>query len=385
MVTRRSFLKKLLGLGAGVGFYSLQYLPIPEYDLNTPPYSEPAVTPTVTSNPPPMPNPPKESSLMVRKPFLNSKTPITIPTYDGSGQANHPSVIDFKTEFGLESWEGFRYWMAMTPYPHSNSTLENPSILVSKDGINWIVPPGLKNPIVEKPLGNITNHYNSDPELVFDPDQKILILYWREYLFDTYEKIWCKKISLQGKENKILNFEQHWDRKLGLILSPTIWRKNSQEWYMWTTNGESVMNLFISKNGIEWNQGQACHSPWDTWNGGYIPWHISAKPNILEQRIEFLIAGWPKKGNMFNCQLLYATAPMSQPTELSMPLLVPLLKSSGEQQWDNGFIYRSSFVLEQSETTKYRVWYSASSKERAWHIGYMEGELKTTISSSKQM
>ena len=56
----------------------------------------------------------------------NADNPCTTPTYDGSGQGMHPSVYDAGAG---ETWNGHRYWMAMTPYPNNDSTKENPSIL----------------------------------------------------------------------------------------------------------------------------------------------------------------------------------------------------------------------------------------------------------------
>ena len=87
---------------------------------------------------------------------------------------------------------------------------------------------------------------------------------------------------------------------------------------------------------------------------------------------------------MKECQLFYATAPMSQPQELSMPLLGPLLGPGTGDQWDSGYIYRSSFVLEPGVTTKFRIWYSACSKEKVWHIGYTEGTLDNISSTTQQ-
>lgn len=384
-MNRRNFLKGVFGLGASLGVYGLSFLPVPAFKTD---YAEPDAALPVTANPAgptdpaSLPNQLKLPSLVLEKPFLNAQAPLLIPTYDGSGQANHPSVIDFKTEHNLDTFEGYRFWMAVTPYPFSDYTLENPSILVSKDGINWLPHPRLKNPGVQKVSSNPKEKkYNSDPELVYDPEQKVLLVYWREYFHEQYEKIWRKKI-MPIQEDKTLCYEQFRDRKKGLILSPTIWHKNPQEWYMWTTNGESIVNLFSSKNGVEWHLYGPCKSPWNTWNGGYIPWRIAAKPNLAREKIEFLIAGWPKDASIANCQLLYAMAPINQPTELTMPLEKPLLTSASGQQWDNGFIYRSSFVVKDSDITQYQIWYSAASKNRVWHIGYTDGKIKTVFTNS---
>ncbi|TGE31762.1 hypothetical protein [Desulfosporosinus sp. Sb-LF] len=374
MTTRRIFLKTLFGTVASLYCFKLFSLENNAKRVLKPLSAASAIADEV--------QPDHLSHLISNKPFINAFNHIVTPTYDRSGQAVHPSVIDFKTEYGIETWGEFRYWMAITPYPNFNSTVENPSILVSKDGLNWINPPGIKNPLAPRPLGVLSflsRNYNSDPELVYDPDQNKLILYWREYSDGAFEKIWAIKISSNHKQStKILCFEKTWDyKKTGLVLSPTVWRKNAKEWYLWTTDGKSTMHLQTSTDGLTWSTGQPCSAPWVTWNGGYIPWHVVAKPNHIEQRIDFLIAGWPINGTINDCQLLYATAPISQPKELSMPLLGSLLGPGAIGQWDNGYIYRSSFVLEPGDATKFRIWYSACSKKKAWYIGYTEGAIPT--------
>jgi len=362
-ITRRKFLKTFIGTAAGFYFFGFSSS---KNDAKLVSH-QPALVIADEVKPP-------QSHLIIKKPFINALNHIVTPTYERSGQAVHPSVIDFKTEYGIVTWGEFRYWMVLTPYPNFNSAFENPSLLVSKDGLNWISPPDIKNPLASKPLGSISGNYNSDPELVYDPDQNTLILYWREYSRDAYEKIWAKKISSNYKlSDKILCLEKAWNHQTGLVLSPTVWRRGVKEWYMWTTDGNSTMHLYTSIDGVSWGSGQPCSTPWNTWNGGYIPWHIEAKPNHIEQKIEFIIAGWPKQGTMKDCQLLYATAPMSQPKELSMPLMGSLLGASAGNQWDNGYLYRSSFVRETGDAPKFRIWYSACSKEKIWHIGYTEG------------
>jgi len=383
-MNRRHFLKGIFGLGATLGVYRLSILPMPAFKTESLEYAS-TLSATASSgdftNPALPTNQSTSPFLVLEKPFSNADAPLLIPTYDNSGQTCHPSVIDFTTEYNLETFEGFRFWMAITPYPFSDYTLENPSILVSNDGKKWLTHPRLKNPVVPRVSGSAKDRkYNSDPELVYDPEESVLLLYWREYCHEQYEKIWRKKI-MPFQEDKTLCYERLRDRKQGLILSPTIWRKNSQEWYMWTTNGDSMVHLFTSKNGIDWYLDKPCQSPWNTWNGGYIPWHISAKPNLAKAKIEFLIAGWHKDSSLANCQLLYAMASIDQPADLTMPLDKPLLTSASGQHWDNGLIYRSSFVIIDSDTTQYKIWYSAASVNRVWHIGFTEGEIRSVPAS----
>lgn len=106
---------------------------------------------------------------------------LVIPTYDGSGQAVHPDVLDF----GEDGWNGYRYWMVMTPYPGGDATKENPSILVSNDKETWVVPNGLTNPIVPQPE---TGGLNSDPDLWYDSATGRLYCLWREFRAGRYER-----------------------------------------------------------------------------------------------------------------------------------------------------------------------------------------------------
>lgn len=82
----------------------------------------------------------------------------------------HPSVLYFKDGFN-----GYNYWMALTPYPNSDNQYENPYIFCSNDGVNWIEPIGITNPIEKAPLKPM---YNSDVNLVYDNGK--LYCYWRQ-------------------------------------------------------------------------------------------------------------------------------------------------------------------------------------------------------------
>lgn len=111
--------------------------------------------------------------LLPSVPPYNPPTYALTPTPDGTGQATHPSVVDF----GATGWRGWRYWMGMTPYAWSEDDLENPSVLVSRDGFTWFVPPGLTNPIAPWPGGT---RFNSDVDIAYDPDGDRLVCMWRE-------------------------------------------------------------------------------------------------------------------------------------------------------------------------------------------------------------
>lgn len=91
------------------------------------------------------------------------RRPTALPSYAaGVG----PDVVHPSCQFFPRGWNGWRYWMAFTPYPNANSDYENPSIAVSNDGEEWVLPLGLTNPLVGKPAVG----YNADTHLAMSPD-----------------------------------------------------------------------------------------------------------------------------------------------------------------------------------------------------------------------
>jgi hypothetical protein len=95
-------------------------------------------------------------------------TALTVPTGVLNNQVTHPSVY-----FNPDGWNGWEYWLAITPYDGTTSAFENPCIFVSHDGDNWQAPAGLTNPLTPKPAVG----YNSDPYLTLGPDGKLYCFY----------------------------------------------------------------------------------------------------------------------------------------------------------------------------------------------------------------
>ncbi len=94
-----------------------------------------------------------------------------LPTPDKSGEVVHPSVVYFPN-----GWHGWKYWMAYTPYQFSDALRENPCIAVSNDGITWVEPAGIINPLLQPP----PRGYNSDPDLAYDTAHDHLVLRVRQ-------------------------------------------------------------------------------------------------------------------------------------------------------------------------------------------------------------
>lgn len=141
---------------------------------------------------------------------------LNIETYiDGKNQPTHPSVIDMG-----EEWNGFRYWMAYSPYPNANGAEENPCVCVSNDVIHWVTPDGLYNPIAfneETACDEL-----KDPHIVYNSDLDRLEVWYLGRLDSTIKNggtlMLFRKMSSDGI---------HWSeyeviRTLDGYLSPSI-------------------------------------------------------------------------------------------------------------------------------------------------------------------
>ena len=87
---------------------------------------------------------------------------LDIKTFDGSGSLTHPSVLYFENGFN-----GYKFWMAFTPYDNEDVELENPCIVVSNDGINWKIPDKIKNPLLKIIKIRTPLSYYNDPFLMY--------------------------------------------------------------------------------------------------------------------------------------------------------------------------------------------------------------------------
>lgn len=274
----------------------------------------------------------------------NATEPLTMPTYDGSGNTVHPDVLDF----GTGGWNGYRYWMAVTPYPNTDSAYENPSILVSNDKTTWSVPPGCVNPVI--PGG--ANFYNADNDLLWDGTT----------LHMTY------KFSGGG-------------------VNSTNWA-TSPDGVTWTDHGAIVT---VAANG-------ALSQTVVQYGGQFVMFAVNVinTPHIIERRTANSMAGpwsaptpttWPvppgeslwhidainDSGTLYMIMSTDATyssyLAMSSDGGFTWTCsrFAMLVRTSGG--FDNSQIYRSTIVR---TATGFDMWYSARSTLAAWRTGFAQ-------------
>lgn len=288
------------------------------------------------------------------QPIKNATLPLNIPTYDGSGQAVHPDIF-----YIPEKWNGYKYWMTITPYPNSSCNYENPSIIVSNDGIKWEEPNGIRNPIVQEPDG-----WNNDPDMLLVDDK--MILYFNES--NNNKKTYVKRttstdgINWSNAETVI---EVPWH-----LMSPTILFEDSTYymWYMRSPKGcrSTYQNVTLreSKDGLNWEKELQVNIPIN----GRAVWHFDIQKEGSEYVM--ILASYAKNSDCLNTSLFFAKSKDKINWDVNP---TPILnRAPSESAWDNKEIYRSTFILEENYL---RLWYSGSDNYLDWHIGYVEDEL----------
>ena len=282
---------------------------------------------------------------------MNAPDPLVTPTYDGSGQVVHPDVVHVPG-----GWNGYEYWMGMTPYPYTNSDYENPSVLVSNDNVTWIVPPGVVNPLVPEPLG-----HNDDVDMLLVDGE--MVMYYNETNDDgnTYLMRLASTDGVDwGVPQTVITLPNY-------VMSPTVIHDGSvyTMWYVRSAGGCSAPSQDFyrrtSGDGITWGPEEAAVMV----HPDRVLWHLDVQ--LVDGVYTMLFVSYPDGSTCGNTQLYYAESVDGLNWTANLePLLVP--SASG---WDNASIYRASYTL---AGTWLRVWYSARSSDGQWYVGFTEGE-----------
>lgn len=141
------------------------------------------------------------------------------PTYDGSAQAVHPDILE--TGSGPNGSSG-EYVLAMTPYPYSIDEFENPSVLVSADGLRFREEARGTNPAAPKPAMD----HNDDPDLSIIDGRYIL------YYLETMRPDRQNLVMLESADRRSWIRRAAFEYELGgknpdpLIVSPALVEMN---------------------------------------------------------------------------------------------------------------------------------------------------------------
>ena len=295
--------------------------------------------------------PAKTSASWERK-LCRSKLDI-ISSY-GDDQAFHPKVLNFE-----KPWNGYRYWMAYTPYPGADQRKENSHVCVSNDRIHWKPFEGEGKAVSLDPLTPFEDpdkQYNSDTHLVYRKDIDTLECYWRQVDNRTRIDKIMKRTTTDGihwsKAQNVLVSDARTDR----ILSPAIIYENGR-YKMWTVNCKRKFPVLYreSKDGFHWTTPSTIQLKYPS--DRLRSWHLDVIHT--EKGYEMLVVAFYKGHRHREMNLYYTSSKNEHDFKKCITILKP---SEKEKAWDNRGIYRSSFFVENGI---YYIYYSG--------IGYPKG------------
>jgi hypothetical protein len=279
-------------------------------------------------------------------PFVDAIRPgrLVIPTYDGSNQATHPDVWLERSEPGGGAGAA-HLTLVMTPYPFSNDRLENPSLLVSDDGMSFTAPPGVAAPLVPPP----PHDHNNDPDLRRDPrtgDYEILYL---EALRPERQTL----VALRSRDRRTWTRRDAVVYDLGrgdpFIVSPAALDDAGQTHLFYVDTADRRLYTMVSADGATWDPRSATPVALDL--GAVKAWHVDALRG--DGAYALLISGYVEQ---FEHQDLYlATSPdLVHWTLRPEPLLDHRDSALGVES-----LYRSTGVVDHGTLV---VWYAMQTR-----------------------
>ena len=284
---------------------------------------------------------------------------VTTPTYEGSGNTVHVDIVDFWTAHGIRQWRGFRFWMAHTPFPDSRSVYENPSIIASNDGLTWVTPAGLTNPLYPTPA----TKWNSDTDLSYDPTTDQLVC-----VFRTYEDGAHQHVRMRSSDGVT------WTAARRLIgwsapkenLSPALVRAEDGTWMMF--------GIDVSRTLRRWT-APTIDGPWSapvTCTGFPVTsWHLDVI-RVGDRLLALVDDGKEIFYSPESEQGMYAAT--STDGGLTWTRNPNRLIVLGSGLWDNLDTYRGGLQLHENGT-HVRVWYcgrKGTGPSDSWHVGLTE-------------
>lgn len=289
----------------------------------------------------------------------NAPLPIPIPTYEGSGQTVHPDVLYFKNK-----WNGFRYWMCHTPYPNTNDIYENPSIVVSQDGVTWVVPPGLTNPLDQPTESELQENVHLSDGVIFMVGNTMECWY-RYRNKTTNEEKFLRRTTIDGvnwtPKEVVYMFTVDTSRTWGV--SPTLIHENGK-YRMWFVSGDGIwLTESTTGEASTWSELAWVRVNW--LDESIDPWHIDVTKNPHDGRFNLIIATVPVGVN--DRYIAHASSPDGKSFGEAKIIMSPSLEKSG---WDNKSLYRASLVYVDD---MYRLYYSAMNVNNQWKVGLVEG------------
>lgn len=284
----------------------------------------------------------------------NASQPLRMPVPPEGSEWVHPSVAA-----PAGGWRGFAYWMAATPYAHSDEATENPCVVVSQDGSTWTTPPGLVNPLVPRPRQ--ARRYNSDPHLQVTPDDRLLLTYRvaGDGRNDELWMLWTRDGRAWSRPKRVLDAPLEDER----LVSPALVRV-AAGWWLYTVDTAAYPYQVRRRTAAQ------PEGPWSAPEPvvglepppGRMVWHLDAFQD--GGRTVLLLDCTEVYRTQAGGQLVFAS---SVDGRVFRQAAAPVL--TGSMGWDRS-IYRACCLPERKgDRVTYRIWYSAWGPDLGWQLG----------------
>lgn len=301
-------------------------------------------------------------SLPLRVKVKNAKTPLDIKTYDGGNQCLHPSCLYF-----TNGWNGFKFWLVVTPYKNMNESIENPCIYTSNDGEHFNSCQ-TANPLDDIELSS-EYEYNSDPELVYNSDLDRIECWWRRVQTSKYPnkeernvEILYRSYTVDGTswsaKERMYVFHNSIDATRGAI-SPSIIYEDGV-YNIWVSSSRTTDSNLRNIVHIQCTDGGQAKEI-DT----YTPKHSLSHITVLKEEGITRIVGFDVSQKGFP-YVLYTID-----SDFNMKFEGVLLKKGQKSSWDSSRLYRP-YILEVDN--QYWLYYSAYQEKPNGncHIGLLK-------------
>lgn len=307
---------------------------------------------------------------------MNPATPLDIKTYPaGANQPTHPKVLYFKN-----GWNGYKYWMAYTPYPGNNSFEENPCICYSNDGVNWSED-RISNPIIRSAHRGC---WYSDVHLVYRPDTSTMEL-WVRYCSngaDGQTNGWEGMYRLKSRDGINWSEKEYLyhviDTGWASVVSPAIIYEEGM-YKIWYVYRRQCLKYFTSVDGTNWQfVRDIAINP----EGGdpYKIWHM----DIIKTHLGYEFVGCYQYNGEFDMQNFIYYAQSKDNSTFSKPKRI--LGCGYEGRFDYTELYRPCLcvVNDGTEHKYYNMYYGAQGKKANWAIGLVQASDIASLSGYVQ-
>jgi hypothetical protein len=186
-----------------------------------------------------------------------------LPTYVGWGQAVHPDILP-------SDGTGRPFVLAFTPYPFQIDAFENPSLVISDDGLRFRTERKDVNPLVPAPPVD----HNDDPDIFMWAGE--YCLYYLETLRPERQNLVLLRSAdrLSWTRTVVLTYELQSPRPDPFIVSPAISSRGDTLFlhYVNTSTRPYRIEFLTSNDPSTWNKSAARPVRFDTLS--FEPWHI---------------------------------------------------------------------------------------------------------------